>query len=110
MREKSNGVFSGQGGFFHIAATNKRARQRRRWMAAPCGDWSSSISDAAAARERRSRERAGPDAAAADGPERDAQAEQDAEQGAAARDASRRAGWCVYDHGDDGGGHGSRRR
>ena len=37
MREKSNGAFSGQGGFFHIAATNKRARQRRRWMAAPCG-------------------------------------------------------------------------
>ena len=37
MREKSNGGFSGQGGFFHIAAMNKRARQRRRWMAAPCG-------------------------------------------------------------------------
>lgn len=37
MREKSNGVFSGQDGFFHIAAMNKRARQRRRWMAAPCG-------------------------------------------------------------------------
>ena len=37
MREKSNGGFSGQGGFFHIAAMNKRERQRRRWMAAPCG-------------------------------------------------------------------------
>lgn len=37
MREKSNGAFSGQGGFFHIAEPNKHARQRRRWMAAPCG-------------------------------------------------------------------------
>jgi hypothetical protein len=37
MREKSNGVFSGRSGFFQFAATNKRARQRRRWMAAPCG-------------------------------------------------------------------------
>ena len=36
MREKSNGVFSEQGGFFHIAEPNKHARQRRRWMAAPC--------------------------------------------------------------------------
>ena len=44
------------------------------------------------------------------GPDAERDAAQGAEPGAAARDASRRAGWCVYDHGDDGGGHGSRRR
>jgi hypothetical protein len=37
MREKSNGDFLGQCGFFHIAATMKQGRQRRRLMAAPGG-------------------------------------------------------------------------
>ena len=63
MREKSNGDFTGHDSIFHIAATAKQRRQRRRWSAAPCGYSFVGINDAAAGRQ--SQEQACLDAAAA---------------------------------------------